>query len=553
MRNAAPRGRRMAVKTPPTLKTASLFVVASALSVGAWLLLDHYPVSILVPAYYAGLGAALVGAVPSVRTFRRIMFNQTTFLLLTLPFQLVAAYASSVGGGFRILLGLVFLPVVAVVSILYITVLRTALNVALKASVPAGAGLALTYTAAFKGSNISDALYVVITVVAFSIAMRFGLSNIRVGPMNGLAAIEAFSKSWMDRQSHAFDAVMAKLGRSSRIRFTLHRFEGGKGPVVTLVVPYAHPGPAGNMGSGDLPCLLYNKLATTNPVVFHGVSNHDHNIAARSDVEKLADALAASDQWIEQGPFNSLSYSSETVGRVSATNYRFGDHLLTFLSKPNNTEDLPESARGFVSHRRDVVDRHNGLCNEADALFNATDEAHALDVLARAEHISGEQISVTGVGYHSVNVASPDVGPGGVRAVVFTGDKNVTIVSVDANNLACELSSKIEARLKAEGFTIVEVVTTDNHWNSGGAGSLGYRPGGSADPEALVEACLTAATAARAASQPASYKKASYEFDTTLLGDSGLRLLLSGLRRGEICVAALSIAAYITTALLVIF
>lgn len=227
----------------------------------------------------------------------------------------------------------------------------------------------------------------------------------------------------------------------------------------SMVFPYVHPGPLGDLGSSNLTGKLQKNHENENLLVFHTTTTHDDNCAGDSEVEKISRVLN------EKG--REYTYCYEPF---------FSDHL-TFLPLAEGgifflTPDDPRFDDVKISEGRKIVrraksrglkwaitvDEHNNIMEEPKELG---DVSYLMNEVEQA--VKGRKTKKSlRVSSSRVTPEMKDVGPGGIVFVsMLMGSKKIAIVLIDGNNMELELRKKIEASL--EGYDKILVCTTDNH------------------------------------------------------------------------------------------
>ncbi|MEM3794466.1 MAG: DUF2070 family protein [Thermoprotei archaeon] len=429
--------------------------------------------------------------------------------------------------------------------------------------------LFLVFTTAFKMNNLRGALILAIFIstyylsnsispliivvdymltVLVALIIRESISRIRLDSVTGLELINSFALSWMDKSSYAFDELCKKIGNPAELEISIHELRGPNDVIATIIIPYIHPGPAKTIGSGELPSLIYEALRGYRPLVLHGASDHTLNIASREDtlntVHLIKQALITNTT-----PFNPLSrvlYGELNREGIKLSVYELNGNKIGFISKEDNTEDLPPQITSMTSKDLDLVDRHNTLCNQSNAQYTDEEIRVLAAMIGRAVGETKEECSVSSAGYANQHLNALDVGPGGVNVLVIRGQKNIVFVNIDANNLSCRFNLVIENTVKSLGYDLCEVTTTDNHWNSGSTRrEPGYYTGGSLSAKELVDTVIKCVKEAeRNASKPL-YRKTRVTLKVNVFGNSlekmydalnsGRKLLFIG---ASICIVA---------------
>lgn len=368
----------------------------------------------------------------------------------------------------------------------------------------------------------------------------FFLKKIKLNGLTALDAISKFAKSWMDQESVAFDELLDKVGKRHVAKISVYHITNeNDDSICTFIIPYIHPGPLRQIGSGELPSILYSALYDLNPFVVHGASNHSFNLTSRRESIRIVNLIrdCVKNKEDRGKELEKLSFSCGENGKIQISKYRFGENFLFFVSKVNSTEDLPNRVVCAVDERTDIVDRHNGICDENEAIYTESEETQVLELIALLKASQDREIKIREVGYGYTSFHTEDIGPGGIRVLSFFGSNNITFISIDSNNLACGIAQRIQQEAEKLGFSLSEVVTTDNHWNTGGKKHrLGYKPGGSTDGVGLLNAVKEALLMSKRNAQRAKFNRSVIAFETKIVGDEAMISLKKAADKGTLLV-----------------
>lgn len=269
----------------------------------------------------------------------------------------------------------------------------------------------------------------------------------------------------------------------------------------TMVFPYVHPGPLGDLGSSNITAKLQRRHEDQRLLVFHTTTTHDDNCSGDSEMEKISRVLS------ENGKEYGYCYEPY-LGRY-LTFLPLGEGGIFFLSPDDPRFDDVKIAEGRRIVRRAkslglkwavTVDEHNNNMDEPKEL---ADVSYLLDEVEQA--VRGRKTKKTL--YVSQSAAFPefkDLGPGGISFVTLVaGSRRLAIVLMDGNNMEFKLRQRVESSL--EGYDRIVVCTTDNHVvNTNG---LSVNPVGRfSDHEEIVK------IVARLAAETSDTKEVSIEF-----------------------------------------
>jgi predicted neutral ceramidase superfamily lipid hydrolase len=513
--------RRLVPHTPePRVTVLTLLLEAAAVGVAAR--------SVISGTYFFSLMLLLSLGVSTTfkrrsGKFRRIVFAHLITTLIMLPFVFLLSILPREGVW-------VFGAALSVVGFLYAATLYSAFGRRVELSLGFTTVFFIVYFITLGEARLPPAQMAVnagFSFLAFFLFMT-GLERIRLGTLSSREAIARFTDSWIDRGSANFDELLTTLGKKHTAMVSVHSFVSDASKVATLIIPYIHPGPVKSMGSGELPSLIFTKLSDCNPLIFHGASDHSLNLTSRSEAEVLSEGVSG---FVRSNLSNISKYVEVGVSKVEfkkirVTRYEFNGQKIFFVSKAGSTEDLPTPLLSVVGEGRDVIDRHNGLCDEREAFYTHDEVENLISVLINDSYFDEKRMKVERVGYAYENYTTEEVGPAGIAAVVFLGDEKFAFVSVDANNMSCGLSDRIRDAVRQIGYSEVEVTTTDNHWNSGGKKSkLGYYPAGTLFPDEIIKKVVSCVGNAETAATPCGYGRGVYTLDVTVAGEGGVKEL----------------------------
>jgi putative membrane protein len=236
-----------------------------------------------------------------------------------------------------------------------------------------------------------------------------------------------------------------------RIKSNLNHF--------TMVFPYVHPGPLGDLGSSNITAKLQRKHQDQQLLVFHTTTTHDDNCAGDNEMEKISNVLN------EKGKV--FGYCYEPYLGKYLTFLPLGDGGLFFLSPDDPRFDDVKITEGRKIVRKAkslglkwavTIDQHNNNMEEPMELKDIT---YLLDEVEEA--VKGRKNKKSLLVAHSRYVPDfKDLGPGGISFVSVTaGSKKLAILLFDGNNMEIELRKKVESSL--QGYDKILVCTTDNH------------------------------------------------------------------------------------------
>ncbi|MEM0141196.1 MAG: DUF2070 family protein [Thermoplasmatales archaeon] len=228
---------------------------------------------------------------------------------------------------------------------------------------------------------------------------------------------------------------------------------------ITLVFPYVHPGPLGELGSSNITGKLQRAHPEDNLMVFHTTTTHDDNCAGDSEVEKISKVLSLGGE--------EFNYCYEPYFGEHLTFLPLGEGGIFFLSPDNPRFDDVKISEGKKIVRRArslglkwavTVDQHN---NNMETPEELTDVSYLFKEADDA--VKKRKVKKTLKSSFSRSIPKfMDIGPGGITFLSLSmGGKKVAVILFDGNNMQYELRKKIESKI--EGFDKILICTTDNH------------------------------------------------------------------------------------------
>ncbi|HNX18377.1 MAG TPA: DUF2070 family protein, partial [Methanoregula sp.] len=293
--------------------------------------------------------------------------------------------------------------------------------------------------------------------------------------IRGLAFVNAFIAHMTDGSSKGMENFFRDIGEEIFVPQVSLFFSRKSRKPVLFTVPNLHPGPMGEIGGGNLPRVIHDRMGEEETLVAHGCATHDFNLVSESEIEKVVDALERTkkDRVYLPGATPSGRLS---CGSVQVLYQRFGDAMLIVTTRsPQKTEDLDFSiGMGIMAegHRWfphvAFVDGHNCMTDLSSPVLQATLTAteYQRGALYAMEKCRTAELTSFAVGYARQRLPySREEGFGdlGVQVmVVETAGQRTAYVLFDGNNMA----TGVRDILLEQILTLVnaaEVMTTDSH------------------------------------------------------------------------------------------
>jgi len=275
--------------------------------------------------------------------------------------------------------------------------------------------------------------------------------------------------------SQDMEEFFEKIGESIDAPVNVLAFRRADGSLkATIITPYVHPGPMGEIGGGNLPAIVASAFSEGTVFVPHGTAYHDFNLVTADESQKIISAARLA---LKRVSYSSLATRSvrEVVGNTKILGQRFGDSVfLVSTQAPTSTEDI-EFAVGFTAMAEArvagarfgaIIDAHN--CTEPFATAIEPGTRDSYNIIRAAANASRRLLSQPD-GPLKVGIASSPpictrlegMGDLGMRvAVVEVDGQKTAYIVIDGNNMIAGLRERIIEKLPVDD---VEVMTTDTH------------------------------------------------------------------------------------------
>ncbi len=327
---------------------------------------------------------------------------------------------------------------------------------------------------------------------------------------------------------------MEKLMESRSEQSTVSTFQilfRSKNNECRLVLPDVHPGPFHPIGGSNITYLIYKNL-NSSAMVMHSVSDHSLNLPSKSQVEQYLASLQKSSK-LDQG-FQCAKPVTVQVNKARTVGLLFDKTAVLILSlSPHGMEDVPSYVKTELEHygknrgfeRILIVDSHNAMGKEiskldADDLLKAAKSN--LDTLITKEKTPLE------IGYANsddLKIETDDLGPGKIAVLCMKiGGEKFFLGWADSNNMQNGLREEITSHFSKNGFNLLEVCTSDTHYQARGARNKhGYYEFGSlSESHDVTSWFLHIAKKAEQNVSSASFELLANETSVKVMGDKQL-------------------------------
>jgi putative membrane protein len=319
-------------------------------------------------------------------------------------------------------------------------------------------------------------LIVLVDVAIYAYISRRKLKNT---PLPELGTL--FLRNWLDRRVE-IEEVFSKIGEDTVINPRI--IELGD---LLVIYTDVHYGPFSNIGSSKLPGLLVDefKRLRKHVIALHGLGSHDRNIVSSEYIAKYRESLLneylSGDRvkLLYHGGFCSNYYEWVLCGLV------FDKLSLVFISRPHaGIDDIPYSiqfeydlkARRLGLGELILVDSHNWELQkplELDKLRESLDIA-----LERIKEIKRRPPSEILHRHVCFKARAHGLIDGDLCILCIEGvDKErFCLIYARGNNMKPRVRDLVLEHAKALGIHLVEVITNDEHSETGIRPSITYIP-----------------------------------------------------------------------------
>jgi putative membrane protein len=298
-----------------------------------------------------------------------------------------------------------------------------------------------------------------------------------------------------------------------------------------LVLPDLHPGPFHPIGGSNITYLIYKNL-NSSAMVMHSVSDHSLNLPSKSQVDQYLASLQKCSK-LDQG-FSCTKPVTVQVNKARTVGLLFDKTAVLILSlSPHGMEDIPSYVKTELEHygknrgfeRILIVDSHNAMGEDiskldADDLLKAAKSN--LDTIITKETM---QLEIGYANSEGLKIETDDLGLGKIAIMCMKiGEEKFFLGWADANNMQNGLREEIANHFSKNGYNLLEVCTSDTHYQSRGARNKhGYFEFGSLSSYNDVTSWfLQLAKKAEQNLSPASFELLANETNVKVMGDKQL-------------------------------
>ncbi|MDD4483900.1 MAG: DUF2070 family protein, partial [Methanoregula sp.] len=108
--------------------------------------------------------------------------------------------------------------------------------------------------------------------------------------IRGLAFVNAFVANMTDGSKKEMEDFFREIGEEIYVPQVCLFFKRTNKRPVLFTVPNLHPGPMGEIGGGNLPKLIHDRMDKEETLVPHGCASHDFNLVSENEIDKVIEA-----------------------------------------------------------------------------------------------------------------------------------------------------------------------------------------------------------------------------------------------------------------------
>ncbi|MEM0140287.1 MAG: DUF2070 family protein [Ferroplasma sp.] len=263
-----------------------------------------------------------------------------------------------------------------------------------------------------------------------------------------------------------------------------------KSNIVTLIFPFVHPGPFGNLCTSNLPEKLARELENKNIMVFHTATTNSNNCSGANDLKNIAAAVKTSLGRIEYSSMVS-DFVKFNVDGYDVSLQKFGDSAFSaVIPFKKSFDDISmESGLKVVKALREngaknftLLDAQNSFVKDAEELKDCNFLIKPL--IEKFNETKSEYPAL--IGYAQNYKKIDGMASMGVQVLALKiKDYYNAIVLTDSNNITRDIIKLVRSRSN-NSIKKLDIYTTDNHVVN--VGELDINPlGSNCNPDEVAD------------------------------------------------------------------
>jgi putative membrane protein len=260
--------------------------------------------------------------------------------------------------------------------------------------------------------------------------------------------------------------------------------------LVTLVFPYVHPGPFGNLCTSNLPAKITADMGRDNIMVFHTATTNSNNCSGKNDIKNISDAVKDSIKKMRYSSFVS-DFVKFNVDGYDVSLQKFGNSGISAVIPFQKAFDdisidaglkVVSALKKSGAENFALLDAQNSFIKDADELNNCD---IIIDPLIKKFKLTESKYPAI-IGYARNYENIDGLASMGVQVLTIKIDDHYNaIVLTDSNNISREIIKLARAGADKR-VKNMDIYTTDNHVVN--VGELDINPlGMHCEPEPVAE------------------------------------------------------------------
>ncbi len=323
-------------------------------------------------------------------------------------------------------------------------------------------------------SVLKNILYIIPLIISTLVYVIFSYLFIRITTLN-------FSKKYHSKPSELINFFLNKgnsgdigekffqkvYNKKARIPVKTVSIIGDNKNKVTLIFPYVHPGPFGDLCTSNLPIKLKNELNDDNIMVFHTATTNSNNCSGRDDVKNIAIAVKNSIKNMKYNDYIS-DFVKFKVDGYDVSLQKFGNSAFSAIIPDEKRFDdislkaglkLIKDLENSGADNFALIDSQNKFTKNADELNDCS--IFIKPLIKKFKETESKYPAMIGYSKKFKNING--LASMGIQAIVTKiENKYNAIVLTDSNNITEGIIK--DARYKLKGYvSSLDIYTTDNH------------------------------------------------------------------------------------------
>ncbi len=326
----------------------------------------------------------------------------------------------------------------------------------------------------FYNFILKDLLYIIPLIASTFIYVIFSYLFIKI-------TTKSFSKKYHSKPSELINFFLNKANKgdvgekffkkvyNKKVKIPVKTINIINGDInkVTLIFPYVHPGPFGDLCTSNLPIKLKNELNDDNIMVFHTATTNSNNCSGINDIKNIGIAVKNSIKNMKYSNYIS-DFVKFKVDDYEVSLQKFGNSAFSAIIPDKKRFDdislkaglkLIKSLENSGAKDFALIDAQNKFTKNADELNDCSIFIEPL--IKKFNETESKYPAMIGYSKKTKNING--LAAMGIQSIVTKiDDKYNAIVLIDSNNITEEIIKDARYKLK-DKVSSLDIYTTDNH------------------------------------------------------------------------------------------